>query len=167
MLAPECDPAEHDLAAQKDFQLKQIAELLENYPECFYFWNDAYDPALGTAEELLEFERKINPNLLTSSNWWNWGKKGTPYLDIAVTELRMLPEDNTAPAETCYFLPGRVWFWKTNIKQYGKAKTHIDRLQAINARNANYLINVPPNRQGKIDDAAVKVLEEIGQLRAD
>lgn len=165
VLAPECDPAKHDLAAQKDFQLKQIAELLEKYPECFYFWNDAYDPKLGTAEELLKFERDINPNLLTSSNWWSWGKKGTAYLDIAVSELRMLPEANKAPGETCYSLAGGKWFWKTRIRGYGKAQTHFDRLQAVNARNANYLINVPPNRKGKFDDAAVRVLEEIGKLQ--
>ena len=145
--------------------MKQIGELLEKYPECFYFWNDAFDPKLGTAEELLKFERGINPNLLTSSNWWSWGKKGTPYLDIAVSELRMLPENNKAPAETCYSLAGHKWFWKTKIG-YGKAQGHFNRLQAVNARNANYLINVPPNRKGKLDDAAVKALQEIGKLQA-
>ena len=163
VLPPECDPADHDLATQKDFQLKQIAELLEKYPECFYFWNDAYDPKLGTAEELLAFERGINPNLLTSSNWWNWGKKGTPYLDIGVKELRMFPEDNQAPGETCWSLAGK-WFWKTNIKGYAKAENHVKRLKAVNARNSNYLLNVPPNRKGLLDGGAVEELKKIGQI---
>jgi alpha-L-fucosidase len=167
VLAPECDPAKHDLKAQKEFQLKQIGELLEKYPECFYFWNDAYDPGLGTAEELLEYERGINPNLLTSSNWWNWGKKGQPYLDIAVKELRMFPEDNQVPGETCWSLTGGKWFWNKGIRGYGKPEAQIQRLKAINARNSNYLLNVPPNPKGRIDEAAVKVLEEIGKLRGD
>jgi alpha-L-fucosidase len=167
VLAPECDPAKFDLKAQKEFQLKQIGELLEKYPECFYFWNDAYDPGLGTAEELLKFERGINPNVLASSNWWNWGKKGTPYLDIPVTELRMFPEDHKGPGETCYSLTGQKWFWNESVRGYPAAKGVVERLHAINSRNANYLLNVPPNKQGKIDEAAVKVLEEVGKLRAD
>ncbi|MCH7226202.1 alpha-L-fucosidase [Haloferula sp. A504] len=167
VLAPECDPASHDLEAQKEFQLKQIGELLEKYPECFYFWNDAFDPGVGTAEELLEFGRGINPGLLTSSNWWSWGKKGQPYLDIGVKELRMFPEDHKGPGETCWSLAGRKWFWNEGLRGYGGPEGHVQRLEAVNARNSNYLLNVPPNKKGRIDDAAVKVLEAIGKLQGE
>jgi hypothetical protein len=97
VLPPECDPASHSLEEQKRFEMKQIAELLEKYPDCFYFWNDAYDPGIGTAEELLKMERGIRPTVLASSNWWSWGKKGTPYLDIAVKELAQFPQRAAKP----------------------------------------------------------------------
>jgi alpha-L-fucosidase len=41
----------------------------------------------------------------------------------------------------------------------------VDKLKEANSRNANLLLNVPPNKQGRLDEAAVKVLEEIGKLR--
>jgi alpha-L-fucosidase len=164
VLAPECDPATHSQEEQKQFQLKQIAELLEKYPDCFYFWNDAYDPQIGTAEEVLTLERSIRPNILASSNWWNWGKKGTPYLDIAVKELSHFPEGNQAPGETCFSLAGRKWFWDSAIRGYGSAQDVLGKLQTANSRNSNLLLNVPPNRQGKLDEAAVKVLAEVGKL---
>jgi alpha-L-fucosidase len=143
--------------------MKQIAELLEKYPDCFYFWNDAYDPGIGTAEEILELERGINPNILTASNWWNWGKKGTPYLDIAVKELRHFPEDNTAPGETCWKLE-KGWFWKEGTGS-GSAKSHLAHMAKAHARNSNYLLNVGPDRNGRIVPASLRVLQEIGKQR--
>jgi alpha-L-fucosidase len=163
VLPPECDPASNNFEKQKAFQMKQIAELLEKYPDCFYFWNDAYDPGIGTAEEILELERGINPNILTASNWWNWGKKGTPYLDIAVKELRHFPEDNTAPGETCWKLE-KGWFWKEGTGS-GSAKSHLAHMAKAHARNSNYLLNVGPDRNGRIVPASLRVLQEIGKQR--
>jgi len=40
----------------------------------------------------------------------------------------------------------------------------LGKLKTANARNSNLLLNVPPNKQGKLDDAAVKVLAEVGKL---
>ena len=164
VLPPECDPATHSFEEQKAFQMRQIAELLEKYPDCFYFWNDAYDPKIGTPEEILRLERGVRPNVLASSNWWSWGKKGTPFLDIAVTELRHFPETNQAPGESCFSLAGRKWFWNQSIRGYGSAKSVVDKLKTANRRNANLLLNVPPNKQGKLDKSAVKVLAEVGWL---
>lgn len=164
VLPPECDPATHSPQEQKEFQLKQIAELLEKYPDCFYFWNDAYDPQIGTPEEVLRVERAARPGLLASSNWWDWGKKGTPYLDIAVKELSHFPEGNTTPGETCFSLAGRRWFWDSAIRGYGSARDVMDKLRTANRRNSNLLLNVPPNRQGRLDEAAVRTLAEVGRL---
>ena len=43
VLPPECDPATHTMEEQIEFQKKQIAELVEKYPDVFYIWNDALD----------------------------------------------------------------------------------------------------------------------------
>lgn len=39
-----------------------------------------------------------------AGNWWDWDKKGTPFLDIAVKEMKNIAADNTATAETCWTL---------------------------------------------------------------
>ena len=76
MLPPECDPAKHNLEEQIEFQKKQIAELVEKYPDVFYIWNDALDDKIMPAEEAQAFIRSLGPDILASSNWWDWGKKG-------------------------------------------------------------------------------------------
>jgi alpha-L-fucosidase len=163
VLPPECDPATHDLAAQIEFQKKQIAELVEKYPEVFYVWNDGLDDTIMTAEDAKAFFRGLDRPVLASSNWWDWGKKGTPFLDIAVKETRHFPETNTAPGETCWKIENG-WFWQEGTRS-GNAKGLLDAMDKAAARNSNFLLNVGPDKQGRILDTSVKVLGEIGRLR--
>jgi len=163
VLPPECDPATHTLKEQNEFQKAQIAELIEKYPDVFYLWNDSLDPQVMPAEEALAFIRSLRPDLLSSSNWWNWGKKGTPYADIAVKEMRHFPEGNTAPGETCWCLEQK-WFWEEGARPK-TAKQVVDLLNTVNGRNSNLLLNVGPNKQGKFEESSVKVLAEIGKLQ--
>ena len=163
VLPPECDPATHSLKEQNEFQKKQIAELMEKYPDVFYLWNDSLDPEVMPAEEALAFVRSLRPDLLASANWWDWGKKGTPYADIAVKEMRQFPENNTAPGETCWCLE-KSWFWREGARPK-TAKQVFDLLTKVNSRNSNFLLNVGPNKQGKFEEASVKVLAEVGKLR--
>jgi len=163
VLPPECDPATHSLKEQVEFQKKQIAELLETYPAVFYLWNDALDPQIMPAEDILTHIRSIRPNVIASSNWWDWGKKGTPYADIAVKELRHFPQDNRVPGETCWTLEPK-WFWQEGFRA-GAAKGVIAHMERAHGRNSNFLLNVGPNKQGKIVPSSLKTLAEIGKRR--
>jgi alpha-L-fucosidase len=159
VLPPECDPATHSLEEQIEFQKKQIVELLEKYPDVFYIWNDALDPGILPADEILPVIRSVRPNILGSSNWWSWSRKGQPFLDIGIKELRHFPENNTAPGETCWKLE-RGWFWKEGTGS-GNAQGQIANMAKVHARNSNYLLNVGPDRQGRIIPSSVKTLAEI------
>lgn len=160
VLPPECDPAKHDLKAQVDFQKKQIAELVERYPEAFYIWNDGLDDTVMTREQAQAFVRELGPGVLASSNWWDWGRKGTLFTDIAVKETNHFPKTNTAPGETCWKLEGG-WFWKEGTRTAG-ADGIVKAMVAAQARNSNFLLNVGPDPKGRILPASTKVLEEIG-----
>ncbi|MBC8871616.1 MAG: alpha-L-fucosidase [Planctomycetes bacterium] len=162
VLPPECDPAPHSLEEQIEFQKNQIAELVEKYPDVFYIWNDALDDQIMPAAEARAFVRSLGPGILASSNWWDWGKKGTPYVDIAVKELRHFPETNTAPGETCWKLEQK-WFWNEGFRS-GSAKGVMSHMATAHARNSNFLLNVGPNRNGKIIESSIKTLAEIGKL---
>ena len=164
VLPPECDPATHSVEEQNQFQEAQIAELIAKYPDVFYVWNDAFDDKVLPAEEVRTHIKGVRPNILTSSNWWDWGKKGTPYLDIAVTELRHFKEGNRAPGETCTKLEQK-WFWKKGSRS-GNAKGVMSHMARAHSRNANLLLNVGPDTSGNIIESSVKVLAEIGKLRA-
>lgn len=165
VLPPECDPAEHDLEEQIAFQKKQIEELVEKYPEVFYIWNDALDNKIMTSEAGNAWVRSLGPGIIASSNWWSWGKKGQPFVDIAVKELRHFPADNTHVGETCWKLEQK-WFWKKGFRS-GSAKGHLSHMAKAHARNSNYLLNVGPDRDGKIIESSVKTLVEIGELLGD
>jgi len=161
VLPPECDPATHSMEEQIEFQKAQIAELLTKYPEVFYIWNDALDPEIMEADEILGFLKGIRPGILASANWWDWSKKGTPYADIAVTEMRHFPEGNISTGETCWQLEDK-WFW--NGKTESKSATRIvELLTKVNNNNANFLLNVGPDRNGKIIESSITTLNEVGE----
>ncbi len=162
VLPPECDPATHSLEEQNKFQLAQITELVEKYPDVFYIWNDALDDKVMPAADVLTRIRGVRPDVIASSNWWSWGKKGTPYTDLGVKELRHFPEDNTAPGETCWKLEQK-WFWKSGFSA-GNARGAMGNMAKAHARNSNFLLNVGPDKKGRIIDSSVKTLAEIGKL---
>ena len=89
-------------------------------------------------------------------------KKGTPFVDIAVKELRHFPEDNQAPGETCWKLEQK-WFWKEGSRA-GSAKGVMGHMAKAHSRNSNFLLNVGPDRRGNIVESSVKTLAEIGKL---
>jgi len=95
--------------------------------------------------------------------WWSWAKKGTPYLDIAVTETRHFPEGSKAPGETCWCLEQK-WFWKEGARPK-TAQQVVDLIATVNGRNSNFLLNVGPNKQGRFEEDSVKVLAEVGRQR--
>ena len=112
----------------------------------------------------MEFQRGIRPNLLMASNWWNWGKKGQRYLDIGVKELRHFPEGHTEIGETCWKLESKGWFWKEGTRS-GSAEQHLGNINTAAARNSNYLLNVGPDKDGRIIESSLQTLKKIGELR--
>jgi alpha-L-fucosidase len=166
VLPPECDPATHTLQEQNEFQKNQIAELLTKYPDVFYIWNDALDDRVMPADEILTHIRGTRPNIIACANWWDWGKKGTPYLDLAVTETKHFKEGNTEPGETCWCLENAMWFWNKGSKA-NDAKGIVTEIVRANSRKANFLLNVGPDPKGNIVDSSIKALAEIGKLLKD
>ena len=163
VLPPECDPETHTLEQQIEFQKSQIAELVMKYPNVFYIWNDGLDSEIMAADKALAFFRGMRSDVLASSNWWSWAKKGTPYVDIAVKEMRSFPQTNTAPGETCWSLEQK-WFWNEGFRSK-PAKQMFGLMKTAHSRNSNFLLNVGPDRNGNIIESSIKTLAEIGKLR--
>ena len=161
VLPPECDPVENDLAAQIDFQQKQIAELVERYPQAFYIWNDGLDDLIMPADQANTFFRGLPRDVLAAANWWDWGKKGTPFLDIAIKEDRDFPEGHSFPGETCWALEDS-WFGGKGLRPVEKIIGH---MKTAFSRNSNFLLNVGPDRQGRISEDSLRALNEIGKQR--
>lgn len=165
VLPPECDPAENSPEEQIEFQKNQIRELVEKYPDAFYIWNDALDPRIMPAEDAQAFVRSLGPDIIASGNWWDWGKKGQPYLDLVVTEVKHCrnrqKEYKYLAGETCYCLE-RQWFESGGPTR--DAKNVIHHIMTANGRKKNFLLNVGPDKEGKIHPDSVKVLKEVGEM---
>ena len=165
VLPPECDPAEHTLEEQIKFQKKQIAELVEKFPDVFYIWNDALDPNVMSADEAKKFVRSLGPDIIACGNWWDWSKKGQPYLDLVVTELRhgrdRQKEYKYLAGETCYCLEGK-WFYSGGPRRTAKNVVH--HIMTANGRKKNFLLNVGPDKKGQIHPDSVDVLENVGDM---
>lgn len=159
VLPPECDPAEHDMPAQIAFQQAQIAELVEMFPQCFYIWNDGLDPDIMPAEDAAAFFRQLKPGLVASGNWWDWKRKGEPYLDLCVKECRDFPEDFKGPGETCWYLENG-WFWQPGMTT-NKVEDIQQHKQTALSRNSNFLLNVGPQPDGRLLDSSVEALKQL------
>lgn len=164
VLPPECDPSNHSREEQIEFQKLQIAELMQQYPDVFYIWNDGLDPRIMPASAWQEYAKGIRPDVIQSANWWDWSKKGTPYADLAVTEQRHFPENNEYPGETCWCLEDD-WFWSEGTRTKNPANIAAD-VRTANSRNANFLLNVGPDKRGRFMDTSTAALTEIGKLLA-
>lgn len=117
-----------------------------------------------TRDEANAWIRSLRPGILAAGNWWDWGKKGQPFVDIAVTETRHFPETNTHPGETCWKLE-QGWFWEEGAKLSVNAGQIAREIHTAHSRNANFLLNVGPDKQGRILEVSRKVLAEIPVLR--
>ena len=69
------------------------------------------------------------------------------------------------PAEVCDKV-SRAWFWKTTDgAEHVKSVSQIVKmLKLCNKRNANYLLNVPPDRNGLISGPHLKRMQELAAL---
>jgi len=163
VLPPECDPTTHTLDQQTEFTKKQIAELIEKYPDVFYIWNDGLDPVIMPADQADDFFQSTDPTILVSTNWWDWSKKGTLYSDIAIKEKKHFPKDNDLPSETCWCLE-ESWFWSkgTKAKTAEQIKAVMDK---VYSRNSNFLLNVGPDKNGNFQPESLKTLSELGKFQ--
>jgi 6-phosphogluconolactonase len=150
------------------FIKKQLTELLTNYGPIDLLWIDQYRNKYtwsGWQEiraHIKSLQRRClvignNAHSLKDSDVYSceypWDPKGFP------------PEGNRTPAEVCDKI-SRTWFWNTadRPEHVKDARETVKMLKLCNERNANYLLNVPPGRDGLISGAHLERMQEIAEL---
>jgi alpha-L-fucosidase len=151
------------------FMKKQLAELLTNYGPVDLLWIDQYDNKYTAAQwpEMLAYLRKLQPHCLVLGNN-SHDLRESDVLSIEFPWKTTLPPTaNTWPTEVCDTIQtGARWFWR-EVKQPADlqaAATLVARLRACNERNANYLLDVPPDPTGLISGPQLQRLREVGAL---
>jgi alpha-L-fucosidase len=148
----------------------QVKELLTNYGKIDLMWFDQYrNPYTGKYwQDLKSLVAELQPQCIViannSSNFnetdiigyeYPWLKKTRPGTELP-------SEGNKNASEVCDYLDTRGWFWHAGGEEVQPVEDIVNLVKLCNSRNSNYLLNVPPNRDGLIPELYVKQLKAIG-----
>jgi alpha-L-fucosidase len=164
-------PAQGDFNHYLDYMDAQLAELLTDYGPLAGIWFDGMwdrpqaDWRLAQTYELIH---RLQPAALIGNNHHLKAKPGE---DFQMFE-KDLPGKNTAgfnaeaeiseiPLETCETMNG-AWGYNKDDKRYKSPRDLIHYLVRAAGNNANFLLNVGPMSNGKIQPEFVERLAEMG-----
>jgi alpha-L-fucosidase len=172
-LVPEGKPDLHGLPPEAavdyiGFIKNQLSELLTNYGPVDLLWIDQYknNYTFSHWQEIRTYIKSLQPTCLVIGNNAHDIRETDIYSCEYPFDPQGIPkEGNTVPAEVCDVISGS-WFWNSAGKpeDVKSSKKIIEMLEMCNRRNANYLLNVPPDRDGLISGEQLKRMREIGEL---
>ena len=140
----------------------QVDELLSNYGEICELWFDT--PTKITPEQsadLLRFVREKQPNCIVNSRLGPGGdKEWGDYTSLRDNEVPTLPLEEDA--ETCSTI-NQNWGYNKHDLNYRPARDIVRLLADVVAKNANYLLNIGPDGEGRVPGGSVEVLRDIGR----
>ncbi|GHU69524.1 alpha-L-fucosidase [Spirochaetia bacterium] len=168
-----------------DFLHGQIRELLTGYGKLDIMWFDfSYGDMKGEkwkARELMEMVRSLQPQLITDNRLEGSGENSGTILtanpspfagDFACPEQMIPPEGirnelgDPVPWEACITLNNH-WGYCAADHHWKSADMVIKMLVECVSKNGNLLLNVGPDAKGRIPQASVEILEEVGRWMAD
>jgi len=170
---PEGKPDLHGLPPEAagdyvGFIKKQLTELLTHYGPIDLLWIDQYGNKYTRPrwQEVRAYVKSLQPQCLVIGNNAHSLKDSDVYsCEFPWAPNGMPPEGNTVPAEVCDKI-SRTWFWNTadGPEHVKDARQVVRMLKLCNERNANYLLNVPPDRDGLISGAHLERMRQVAAL---
>lgn len=173
---PPGKPSLHGMPpeASGDFQgcIKQhFTELLTRYGPVDLIWCDQYSVKFSPDQwsDIKAHIKSIQPGCLVIANNSHQFKETDIFsyeYPIYKNEKGYPAPGNTVPSEVCDTLASTGnWFWQPGIDAHIRSADEIvGVVRKCNERRANYLLDVGPDRSGRIPEASVKRLREIGEL---
>ncbi|MBB5351585.1 alpha-L-fucosidase [Haloferula luteola] len=158
--------------------LQQLTELLTHYGEIDALVIDGWDaPWSRISYEEIPFERiylhikSLQPNCLVMDlNAAKYPADALFYGDIKPYEQNagqhISKETNRLPAMSCLPLNG-AWFWEPRFPEepVKDPQELVEKnLRPFNEAYCNFMLNVSPNADGKLDDNALVALKEMGEM---
>ncbi|MHC4580540.1 MAG: beta-propeller fold lactonase family protein [Planctomycetota bacterium] len=170
---PEGKPDLHGLPPEAagdyvGFIKKQLTELLTEYGPIDLLWIDQYKNKYTRSrwQEVRAHIRSLQPQcLVIGNNAHSLSESDIYSCEFPWDSSGMPPEGNTIPAEVCDKI-SRTWFWNTSDRpeHLKDTKDIVKMLKLCNERNANYLLNVPPDRQGLISGMHLQRMQALAAL---
>lgn len=147
-----------DMGRYLDFLRGQIRELCTQYGEIHGVW---WDMNVGKVVEpgINAMIRQLQPNAVINDRGFDPGDFGTPERDY--TEGADQPLSFPHRTEACQSVGSESWGYRREEDYY--ADRHlIGSIDKYLARDANYLLNVGPQPDGRIPAASAAILQRIG-----
>jgi len=133
----------------------QVRELLTNYGQVDILWYDMlvpHDPKLWRSEELNQMARRLQPNIIINDRAGVPADFGTPENTIRALDT---------PWEACYAM-NRTWGYARYDRNFKPVNELLRLLGSCASQGGNFLLNVGPDADGKIDIESVERLRAIG-----
>ena len=132
----------------------QVRELMSNYGKVDILWYDGAFPAGVWRSERLNAEvRSIQPGIIINDRSDTGGDFGTP-------EQHISPEDR--PWEACLTM-NDSWGFVASERNYKNVQQIIGTLGTCAGQGGNLLLNVGPDSEGRMPQAAVDRLRAVGR----
>lgn len=157
---------------------EQLRELLTLYGPVNTIMFDGWDAPWGRISysdvsfpEIYSFVKNLQPDCLVMDlNGAKYPQDALFYSDIRCYEQgagqKISAQTNNLPAMSCYPLQ-RTWFWKEEFptSELKDVDTIVsENIIPYNEAYCTYILNAAPNRDGLIDDNAVKAFRRIGKI---
>jgi alpha-L-fucosidase len=165
-------PIDGDWDSYISFMKKQLTELITRYPGVKGIWFDGHwerKTANWHYDEIYGLIHKLNPAILVGNNHHLEPKPGE---DFQMFE-KDLPGNNLTgfsgeakigelPLETCETI-NKSWGFDLSDNSYKSSKQLIHYLVGAAGRNANFLLNIGPMPDGKIQSEFTDTLAIVGK----
>jgi alpha-L-fucosidase len=144
------------------YMKNQIKELVDKYDtEMLWFDGDwVYWWDMASGEDLYQYIRELKPSILINNRV---AKRSDFNKDFGTPEQEHPGESLGWEWEACYTM-NHSWGFKKNDEDWKDAKTVYDKLQDINGKGGNLLLNIGPDGNGNVPPESVKILLEVGKM---
>ena len=164
---------EPDFARFRRYLFGQVEEIITNYrPDILWFdgeWESTWTHEYG--KELEAHVRKLKPDILINNRvgkaregMAGLDKEGLERLGDFGTPEQEIPSTGLPGVdwESCMTMNG-TWGYMVDDVNWKSTRTLIRNLIECASKGGNYLLNVGPTAEGKIPDASVERLREMGR----
>lgn len=169
---PEASGHQPDMEAFFQRKKAQVAEIIETLqPDILWFdgeWEEAWNHEYG--RELYNWCRTLDPEIIVN-NRVDKGRegmagmsKGEHFAGDYGTPEQEIPATGFGPGvywESCMTM-NTTWGFAFNDENWKSTEQLVKNLVDIVSKGGNYLLNVGPDGQGRIPEASVTRLREIG-----
>lgn len=165
-------PVDTDWERYISFMKTQLTELITRYPNVSGIWFDGHwerPDANWRYEELYGLIHKLNPAIMIGNNHHRVPMPGE---DFQMFEKDLPGENSTGfrasnsiadmPLETCETI-NNSWGFNINDRNYKTSRQIIRMMVGAAGRNANFLLNVGPMPNGKIQSEFADTLKVVGR----
>lgn len=144
------------------YMKNQVKELIENYDtEIIWFDGDwVYWWDLASGIDMYNYIRQLKPDIIINNRV---AKRELFKKDFGTPEQFHLENAVSYEWEACYTM-NNSWGYKESDRDWKDAQTVYDKLMDINGKGGNLLLNVGPDGNGKIPQASINILLEVGEM---